>query len=365
MYRCHHCGAETNDPAAWVRAICTYNSELGWFCPACARAMRDLNKLARCESCGLLFVADTGGNISNSGCLCNRCINDGLGYCAECGCLTDDLDESDLCVDCRDSQITDDCQEDDEEYNEDRRWIHEYGFTPGSLSFHRYATEDSKTDPYLGFELEVDSPDGTHPDINRLARGVTCPDISWCKHDGSLGRGFEMVSHPMTLGKHKVMSWPWRVRHLIYGGVRSYECSTCSMHVHVNREFLRRGQWFLLDDWLSDNMDFVVKVAQRHSTQYAKFHSDMTDETFSSTRAGSHRYAAINFENANTIEFRIFRGTLRAYILFKNLEFVDALVRFFKFEREHCLPSFLEFCAQQPARYAELLEFFKEKRLSE
>lgn len=365
MSVCSVCGATTGD---WVGGfvISSYEGTAEWYCTDCLNAAMADDRVVRCVVCGRLTVASICPNIGSTY-ICPRCTNDGYGFCESCNCVTDDLSESYLCPQCederRETEDDEEPEEEEEEEEEDRSCIHSYDYIP-QLVFHCEEDEQLNLNPYLGFELEVDTPPGGAPDINRLAREVADDGIAWCKHDGSLNRGFEMVSHPMTLMFHKAIPWPCRLRHLQAEGLRSADCQTCSMHVHVNRSFLSNGKWLRIDDWVSENQSFVVKVAQRHSERYAKFHSDLGGcESLESVRRGSYRYVAVNFENADTIEFRIFRGTLVAATLFKNLEFADAVARFFKFESNYSLDNFFRFCQAQPRRYAELLQFFRERNI--
>ncbi len=66
--------------------------------------------------------------------------------------------------------------------------------------------------------------------VNRQAEHL------YCKHDGSIDEGFELVSYPMTLDYH-IATMPWldiltMAQRL---GYLSYQTSTCGLHIHVNR----------------------------------------------------------------------------------------------------------------------------------
>ena len=59
----------------------------------------------------------------------------------------------------------------------------------------------------------------------------------YCKHDGSLDDGFEIVTHPMSLEYH-INEMPWcevlgKAQQL---GYRSHQANTCGLHVHVSRK---------------------------------------------------------------------------------------------------------------------------------
>ena len=44
----------------------------------------------------------------------------------------------------------------------------------------------------------------------------------------------------------------------------------------------------------------------------------------------SGRYQAVNLQNTNTVEFRVFRGTTNRVTLLASIEFVDALIMYCK-----------------------------------
>jgi hypothetical protein len=59
----------------------------------------------------------------------------------------------------------------------------------------------------------------------------------YCKHDGSLNEGFEIVSHPMTLDYHlHEMKWCEVMEEALSLDYLSHNTSTCSLHIHVNRD---------------------------------------------------------------------------------------------------------------------------------
>ena len=62
---------------------------------------------------------------------------------------------------------------------------------------------------YFGVELEVD--EGGESDSNAervLDIANSGRELIYCKHDGSLNDGFEIVTHPMTLDFHE-NNMPW------------------------------------------------------------------------------------------------------------------------------------------------------------
>ena len=128
-----------------------------------------------------------------------------------------------LCVRCYENHyvVCDDCgrvvHQDDSQYDEgsDRTYcpycaskhennaIMSYNYKPEPIFY-------GSGNLFMGVELEIDR--GGEFDENAkelLVIGNSPNQRIYCKHDGSLNEGFEIVSHPMTLDYHKdEMNWP-------------------------------------------------------------------------------------------------------------------------------------------------------------
>lgn len=81
---------------------------------------------------------------------------------------------------------------------------------------------------FFGVELEIDGAgesDSSASSVMDIANGNGLEHI-YCKHDGILSEGFEIVTHPMTLDYH-LTEMPWesmlrKIRSLGYVKVRFY-----------------------------------------------------------------------------------------------------------------------------------------------
>ena len=75
-------------------------------------------------------------------------------------------------------------------------------------------------------------------DINSFSQTRSIVNI-YCKHDGSLEEGFEVVTHPMTLDYHQ-NEIPWKVvlTRLKSMNYLSHQANTYGLHIHVNRTSL-------------------------------------------------------------------------------------------------------------------------------
>lgn len=222
--------------------------------------------------------------------------------------------------------------------------INEWNYKP-CFDFYSEDEEECPT-LYMGVELEVDY--GEDPEWLAQKLSEQHSEI-YCKHDGSLSEGVEIVSHPCTLRYHtNSLDWPAIMDEASEQGFKSHDTSTCGLHVHVNREYfgynkeqqdLNIAKVILLVNrfWDSHIVPFsrrnICSLAQwakknevglifAHETEQQK-----KDKVISKTY-NRGRYVAVNLQNRNTIEFRIFRGTLKYSTFIATLQFVDTLCRY-------------------------------------
>lgn len=247
------------------------------------------------------------------------------------------------------------CMEEDEEDedNSDPDSIMDYACrAPDYLSF----KGNPKDGMYFGVELEVEVKDGHG--ANEVAQNVrkAMPDFIITKYDGSLKRGFEIVTAPASL---EAQYESWESFFAVKWPLLSFNTDSCGMHVHISRaaltpSVLGRMYVFLHEP---ENLVFVEQMAGRSLRKGNGNHYSplcfvegekgmkLTDRVgiIGDKRKGATfnkkkvlRFKPVNFrgaindQNEATIEFRIFKGTLAKFGFFKNLEFVRALTQFCK-----------------------------------
>lgn len=177
-----------------------------------------------------------------------------------------------------------------------------------------------------GVELEVEVPNG-RTKRKELAEHVydMFKDHAILKEDGSLDCGFEIVTKPSPMAKHKEFFAKLSADKVCRRYLRSYDTATCGMHVHISRNGLTPLQIGKMQVFLHEpnNHDFIRAIAQRDPEEWAdiKKPKKITDKDDKS------RYTALNLRPRHTVELRIFKGTLKATSIAKNLEFAEALVR--------------------------------------
>jgi len=288
-----------------------------------------LENYNRCEDCGEYW--DQTYNTGHGYSICTSCYEDGYSNCDACNEIyhMDDLIYSDrhgetYCQLCARSN--------------GGNAINDYMYKPAPKFRHfnqntneSVFSRDSSNRLYEGFELELESP---REDAEKVAQTLIDnfdedEDVFYCKHDGSLDDGFEIVSHPMTLRAHKTMDYSDMLAELKKAGCKSHDTTTCGLHVHVSRSFFTMSETVKLGLFVYFNKSRLETFARRTETSYAKFKPVLRSDL----KAAGHsdrRYEAINFENARTIEFRLFKGTLNFETFMATLEFCDAVSRFVK-----------------------------------
>lgn len=175
---------------------------------------------------------------------------------------------------------------------------------------------------------------------------------TYCKSDGSLSNGVEIVSHPGTLAHHMyVMHWRQIQRTCEKAGFRSHDAANSGLHVHVGRaqlgstdaerddvtrkvqvlfalyaaeltRFSRRRrscleQWAPIDR-LGVTPDDIRRVSS--GAQLASWASARVPAYLSNH---NDRYTAVNVTNLATVEIRIFRGTLKRDTLIAAIQLVS------------------------------------------
>lgn len=209
--------------------------------------------------------------------------------------------------------------------------INSYSYKPrpyffGTASYH------------MGFELEVESDgnsirDGAEVVTNALGERI------YLKEDGSLNQGFEIVTHPHSLEEYQA-NFDWdalgQLRRL---GFRSWDTSTCGLHVHVSRTAFgipnsRRditkvqAHELRFMKLIYDNERQISRLAGRTSS-YATFEDK--GRLVSKIKHGNQsngRYSAINSDNSATLEVRVFRGSLKPARVLMALELVQCAVEY-------------------------------------
>ena len=355
-----------------------------------------MNEQLTCSMCGEILTEENMYEFDGS-LFCRHCLGEQTVVCNCCGRrIWQSDDEGDenisLCSRCRDSYTEcSDCGRlvyNDDAYYEDGsdipycencydrlrgQAIKSYNYKPTPI-FH------GSGDLFLGIELEVDKGGEYAENAEKiLSVANESDDVLYIKHDGSLTDGFELVSEPCDLEYH-MTKFPWQkiFEKAISLGYASHNTSTAGLHVHVNRsafgetrerqeEVVARIIHFVEKNWLE--MKKFSRRTESNINRWAARYCSISEEVQETYKKAKDkrlgRYVAVNLENYDTIEFRLFRGTLRYKTFAATLQLVEQICKLAinltdkEFERL----SWSDFVSGISKDKQELIEYLKLKRL--
>lgn len=337
-YDDNYCRCDDCDSIIRCEDLCYVHTNVGdiYVCDDC------LSEYNRCDECDDYFDDESCHRDEEGHCVCDNCFDRyGYHHCENCDTLItgDEIhwDDDDDCAYC------DECYS--EHYH--RNSIHNYGYKPTPIFF---KSDNERSKLFMGVELEVDNGE----DAGDTAFSITDTmefdgdDHVYCKHDGSLNDGIEIVSHPCTLRYHmEQMPWQDVMQVALNNGFTSHNARTCGLHVHVSRNFfgsdeteqdLAIAKLIMLIDKFWDNVTKFSRRGQSELNRWAHKNdidikeNDLVDEIKEkmNSQKSQGRYHAINLCNYSTIEFRLFRGTLRYETFIATLQFVQTMCLYAK-----------------------------------
>ena len=347
----------------------------GCVCEECA----DGGEYFRCDNCHSYFDTLHFSPVTThyGEEICESCCDSSYGTCEEC---MEIFSTYDLAWTDDDRLLCDSCREQETRRN---GCINRYSYKPSAIYFGLNGRRPVFGDPLtFGFELEVDKGD----DQGYCAGEIedTMGDQVYMKEDGSVT--FEIVSHPMTLDYLRsefdmktLCSIPPKY------GFKSHDAGTCGLHVHVGRKQLgldtdeqdrviERICVLMLRHW-----DNLVRFTRREQSQLRRWASkpdlfsgrgekhiciNELHERFEAYECDGDRYVALNLCNRDTIEFRVYRGSLKPETVLASLEFTSNICRY---AMEHDLRDVLRSSWEDVAlfeRYPELCAYLEERGLT-
>lgn len=228
--------------------------------------------------------------------------------------------------------------------------IWNYSHRP-SPEFAYRRNENPETALTIGVELEVDREYAADlSNASDTAQLVTdaAEGRVYCKQDGSIPYGFEIVTHPASLAYHTYQfRWANIMRLCTKAGFKSHDIETCGLHFHVGRSGLgatseeryeTAAKLVLLAHALKEPLTKFSRRKADRLQRWAAFPqlSASALATASNSRLiamaleteDDGRYQAINLTNDATVEFRIFRGTLKRDTLIASMQLVHNLCLF-------------------------------------
>ena len=334
----------------------------------CAHCLDERTLL--CRHCGeRIWEEDNAG--SSEVPICQRCYDDHYTNCCRCGTLLhesqayyaedDDYDESPYCSDCFHTLS-------------DASPIHDYYYKPKPVFY--------GTGPrFFGVELEIDGAGELKKHARSLLEvGNQEGEYLYIKHDGSLDDGLELVTHPASLD-YQLHHVPWAklCGKAVALGYLSHRANTCGLHVHVSRSAFGAESWeqdlaiarvlYFFEKHWEELLKFSRRTPRQLERWAARYgYKEQPMEILDYAKKGYHggRYTCVNLQNADTVEFRMFRGTLKANTIFATLEMLNCICDAAIFLSDDELKSlaWTTFVSGiQTEQYPELVQYLKERRL--
>ena len=209
--------------------------------------------------------------------------------------------------------------------------------------------ENPDTTLLLGAEIEVA---GNNPVIDERIKEDTVKkciqiinnsdsdeeNLIYSTHDGTVQIEFDTMPCSLRFHKNK-MNYKEMFEYLDSVGYKGHDCDCAGLHIHADRKYLGRTK-FQQDLVIAKILYIIEKfnddlcIIARRNNGYSVFCGDKCTSDTAVTLYGKYRdtgkKAALNLQHPNTIEFRMFRSTLKYETLLLTLELVQNIINFSK-----------------------------------
>lgn len=225
---------------------------------------------------------------------------------------------------------------------------------------------------YYGIELEVGSKRsvsdvGYDSILSKYHDYIRTTDDCSIFDNCDIRSGCEIVSEPATYNwivEHRKDFWGKMLKELRSNGVISYKTESCGIHIHMCKDVFTTAHLYRFIKFIYGNPKFVKKISQRGKMGYnwCRFDDEGDDDTIkhkAEDKISSNKYTALNLVHTNTLEIRIFRGTLCESSFYKNIQFLQSLFEYTKNEHtsECTLDRYLRYVSLNKKRFSDLREF--------
>ena len=316
IQKCEKCSKLCwNGDIIWTNKLVGFDDDR--YDALCSTCVKDL-EYVECNICKDYHIRDTMKRTSDGYLVCDNC-TERTRKCCQCGrtiLYPMFLNDYTYCVTCFDNLPGK---------------IHSYDWIPPKHTFYRLAKE-KKENKFYGIELEVELPD-CDGRLSTLESANIDNEYFFFKEDGSLDSGgVEIVSMPATYNYivNNFDLWD-RVFFLKSMDAESFNTRTCGMHVHISRDSFSRFHLYKFIQFFYENVSFVHTLSGRPEiSSYANFgsldHKCLVEKVVYKNYCD--KYDAINLSPRNTVEVRIFQGTLESNRFLSNLEFLESLYHY-------------------------------------
>ena len=274
------------------------------------------DEFVQCEDCSEIIPRDEAFRYNNI-IYCEDCYSEDYTPCTQCGEVipNDEIymdDGGSYCESCYEDRTN--------------REVYNHDYKPAPV----FSKQKWENTAYLGIELEIETKNDKYKLADEFINKFGVNNFCYLKEDSSLSNGFEIVTHPHTLQKHREKKWREILRWLKEHGANSYDNKECGLHVHVNRNLLSKLEWHKVAIFFYKCKGHIIHFSKRTEEQIKQWAEFCPPKnTHNANREYTsycNRYEALNWENDDTVEFRIYRGTLDWKRFWASLNFTASLL---------------------------------------
>lgn len=184
---------------------------------------------------------------------------------------------------------------------------------------------------YFGLELECDGScaERTDKDVLYIFKGHM--DRFYFNRDGSLTRGFEAITHPMSPSEMLKIDWE-QITERMESRYYDNDRDTAGIHIHISRKFFHGDKNVgRLVRMFSENYSDMVKFAHRPKNKAVEWARRVqgTARQYAIDWYGSAysagRYTAVNLQNDETVEIRLFHSLASRQHIMACIQLTDVL----------------------------------------
>lgn len=232
--------------------------------------------------------------------------------------------------------------------NKTKTYIHQFNYIPKYIK-HFMPGESEDTTLLLGAEIEVGGNNNISSDNDKNSTVKKCIQIMngsdsdeenliYSTHDSTVQIEFDTMPCSLEFHKNK-MNYREMFEYLDKEGYKGHDCETAGLHIHANRSYLGKSR--ILQELVISKILYILEkfndeicVIARRDNDYSEFAGEKQNEDSIVELYGKYKdkgkRAALNLQHKDTIEFRMFKSTLKYETFILTLEFVKDIIDYAK-----------------------------------
>ena len=232
--------------------------------------------------------------------------------------------------------------------NKTKTYIHQFNYIPKYIK-HFMPGESEDTTLLLGAEIEVGGNNNISSYNDKNSTVKKCIQIMngsdsdeenliYSTHDSTVQIEFDTMPCSLEFHKNK-MNYHEMFEYIDKEGYKGHDCETAGLHIHANRNYLgksRISQELVISKilYILEKFNDEICVIARRDNDYSEFAGEKQNEDSIVELYGKYKdkgkRAALNLQHKDTIEFRMFKSTLKYETFILTLEFVKDIIDYAK-----------------------------------